>query len=259
MMKAQVSSFMRLAALAGALAFALPAAAQTVLPPPTANGQADARQDQIEDLQRQLQRATSDNEALQMQLRDARAEVARLQGVVGELTAANAAAVQQSTPASGGAVVPQGGGPTPAPPPASAPAAAADPAAATAAYSRGRELLQRGNLAEAETVFADYLHNFPNGNPAQVSDALYWYGYVLLARNDYENARVTFVQYLTRYRNGARAADSQVRLGIALSRLGDTQRACTAFTNVPQRYPGSPAAVREQAANEARALHCPAT
>src|SRR5689334_20712529 len=90
----RAAAVMGLLLLGGVLALAPLARGQTVLPPPAPDAQADARQDQIEQLQRQLTQATADNETLQRQLRDARAEIARLQGVVSDLTAANANAVQ---------------------------------------------------------------------------------------------------------------------------------------------------------------------
>ena len=60
------------------------------------------------------------------------------------------------------------------------------------------------------------------------------------------------------YPNGVRAPDAQVRLGMALAGLGDRQRACAAWADIPRRYPRAPQRVRDDATREARASHCPA-
>src|SRR5690606_8284739 len=68
--------------------FVAPAAAQTTLPPPTF-GQADARQDRIEELETQLREATAENERLQYEIVQRDREITRLRGMVGELAGVN--------------------------------------------------------------------------------------------------------------------------------------------------------------------------
>ena len=76
-----ISKTTRLAAClaaAGFLFVAPAASAQTPLPPPTSMNSADARQDRIEELERQLRDPTAENEQLQNQLNQANREVTRL-------------------------------------------------------------------------------------------------------------------------------------------------------------------------------------
>ncbi|HRE45898.1 MAG TPA: hypothetical protein PKY87_18280, partial [Terricaulis sp.] len=75
---------------AAGLLFAPAALAQTPLPPPS-YGQADDRQDRIEELETQLREATAENERIQYELIQAQREVRRLQAMVSELTGANQA------------------------------------------------------------------------------------------------------------------------------------------------------------------------
>ncbi|HWA01424.1 MAG TPA: tol-pal system protein YbgF [Caulobacterales bacterium] len=262
-----------LAALVAAagLAFICSASAQTQLPPPS-YGQADARQDRIEELEAQLRQSTADNEDLQRQLIEARREITRLQGMVGNLSAANQSIVENAanppaTPPAQQAPPPaqQNGGlnaaqqahvgalgtmPSASAPPAPAPA---DPGAA---YSRARQLLVQGNYPEAEQAFDDFLHTYPQAD--QAADARYWFAFTLLARNNFQDAASNFVTYLQRWPNGPRAPDAQVRLGIALGGLGQTRQACAAFAALPTRYPRAARGVREMAQREASSLHCPA-
>ncbi|MES1199301.1 MAG: tol-pal system protein YbgF [Pseudomonadota bacterium] len=263
--------------VAASLALGAQADAQTQLPPAATYGQADARQDRIEELQSQLQAATAENEDLQHQLNEARREIARLQGMVGNLSAANQSLVQnadqppqpQTQPATPPPATTQ-----PKPPaglnaaqsshvgqlgtvPAgSAPPAAAAPADAGAAYSTARQLLVQGNYPEAEQAFDDFLHTFPQAD--QAADARYWLAFTLLARNNYADAASNFVNYLQHYANGPRAADAHVRLGIALGGMGQTRQACATFAALPTRYPRAPRGLRELAQREASTLHCPA-
>src|SRR5690606_37962856 len=90
---------------AAGLLFASAATAQTRLPPPTQPVTADARQDRIEDRERQLREQTAENERLQFELNQAQREFSRLRGIVGELAGVN----QQLTttpPADAGAPAP---------------------------------------------------------------------------------------------------------------------------------------------------------
>jgi tol-pal system protein YbgF len=256
--------------LGAALAAAPLARGQTVLPPPSADAQADARQDRVEELQRQLSQATADNETLQHQLRDARAEVSRLQGIVSDLTAANANAVQNTASVSpNGPQAPQSGtvnsdaslnpaqraavGTLGTMPSNAAQVAAPAPTSADA-YANARALLTSGNYAEAEVAFTDFLQAYPSSREAP--EARYWLGAALFARNNYTDAASAFVDYLRHTPNGPNAATAQVNLGFSLARLDHKPQACAAFADVPRRYPHASQAIRDRAAREALALHC---
>jgi len=272
---------------AAGLLFAPAALAQTRLPPPpTITTQADARQDQLEELQGQLTAATAENERLQYELIQAQREIARLRGMVGELAGVNqslgtpsAPGAAPPPPSSNDSALSGGANPTPVTPradagatpsnlnsaqqahtgvlgtmPANTPVTSApDPGAA---YARARELLINGNYAEAELAFAEYLENFPSADSAP--DARFWYGFTLLARNNYQNAAASFVQYLQDTPQGARAPEAQVRLGMALAGMGQARQACAAFAALPRRYPNAARTVRDLATRESRAANCAA-
>jgi tol-pal system protein YbgF len=250
---------------AAGLLFVSAASAQTQLPPP-AYGQADARQDRIEELEGQLRDATAENERLQRQLMQAEREITRLRGMVGELAGVNQSLSEGQPPEAQAAT----NTPPAAPPLAggnqsSAPAQAGSlgmlpasqlPGDAGAAYSRARELLVNGQYAEAEAAFAQFLQAFPDADTA--ADARFWFAFTLLARNNYEDAAANFVQYLRRTPNGPRAPEAQVRLGMALIGMGQRQQGCAAFASLTRQHPNAPRNVRDLAAREARAANCAA-
>ncbi|MGE0595815.1 MAG: tol-pal system protein YbgF [Hyphomonadaceae bacterium] len=271
---------------AAGFAFALPAAAQTQLPPPAAYAPADARQDRIEELEAQLRDATAENERVQYQLMQANREITRLRAMVGELSAVNDSAVQslQNPDAQPGEEVvrPQGDQRSSvAPSPSGAPAPSGLNAAQQRAtgtlgsisetalpappqpvrdaaddYSRARELLNNGELAEAEVAFADFLQRYPDESTS--ADARYWYAFTLLARNNHADAAANFVTYLQGNAQGPRAPEAQVRLGMALAGMGQQRQACGAFGQLTRRYPNASRSVRDLAAREARAANCAA-
>lgn len=249
---------------AAGLLFVGAAAAQTRLPPPTQPVSADARQDRIEDLERQLREQTAENERLQFELNQAQREITRLRGMVGELAGVNQQ-LATTPPADAGAPAPNG---SQAPGtlnnaqraatgtlgsmPADAAPTPRDPAAD---YARARQLLVNGQYAEAEAAFNSYLDANPQGE--NVADARFWFAFTLAARNNHTDAAANFVQYLQAYPNAPRAAEAQVRLGMALVAMGNTRQGCGAFSNLARRYPNAPRNVRDLATREARAASCP--
>jgi tol-pal system protein YbgF len=263
-----LSRFVAIAAAGFALA--LPAAAQTQLPPPGSYAPADARQDRIEELERQLVQSTAENERLQFQLMQANREITRLRGMVGELAEVNESAVRDieepDAAAAPAAQNPASLNPGQAratgslgtlsasqlPPP---PTPVRDPADD---LSRARDLLNNDNLAEAEIAFEDFLERYGDADRAMVADARYWLAFTLLARNNYADAAANFVSYLQATPNGPQAPEAQVRLGMALAGMGQLRQACGAYAQLTRRYPNAPARVRNLAAREARAASCPA-
>jgi len=280
----------RLAAVlaAAGFLFAAPASAQTQLPPPAQFGNADARQDRIEELQQQLTEATAENERLQYELNQRDREIQRLRSMVGELAGVNQSlsAPPPETPAGGGGgTTPNDqrseGGPAPSSLNAaqqantgtlgSIPAGTATQPPATAAtpaltadelYARAQALLTAGRYPEAETAFGDFLERFPN--VVQTPNARFWYAFTLLARNNYPDAAQSFAQYLQRTPQGPRAPEAQVRLGMALAGMArdgnndaaELRQACGAFSSLTTRYPNAARNIRELATREARAANC---
>jgi len=276
----------RLAAfiVAAGLALSPAAGAQSVRRdvdgPAQTQAQADAQQDRIEELQSQLTAATAENENLQHQLSDAQHEVQRLQAMVGNLASVNQDLSAGTPPANS---APPANNPPPAPAPSgnaagpgeghgelsdasspqgqlgtlpasAAPAPSPTPVDPGDLYSQALDQLKNGQYPEAEAEFADLLQNYPRASVA--NDARFWYAFTLLARHNDHDAAQNFIQYLHDAPNAARAPEAQVRLGMAFAEMGQTQQACTFYTNLPQRYPHAPRDIRSLAVNEAARHHC---
>lgn len=242
------------------------AGAQTTLPPP-AYGNADARQDRIEELERQVVESTAENERLQYELQQAQREITRLRAMVGELAGVNQDLATPPADDSGAAARAPAAGPdatglsgaqqraqgTLGTMPADTPLPRPDP---ERAYASAQDYLVNGRYAEAENAFGQFIEQNPDH--ARAADARFWYGYTLLARNNFEDAASSFIQYLQNTPQGSRAAEAQVRLGMALHGMGQTRQACAAYAALPRQYPRASAEVRALATREARVARCAA-
>jgi tol-pal system protein YbgF len=122
-------------------------------------------------------------------------------------------------------------------------------------YAAARELLQRGEWPAAEDALRRYLEDFPND--PQAPTAAYWLGETYLVREDWQNAAATFARnYRTWGAEASRAPDNLLKLGVALARLGDKEKACQTFAELDRRHPGAAAAVRQALARERVAAGC---
>lgn len=272
--KPMTHAFFRTAAAAALIAAAIPASAAAQELRTSSALSAGERQDRIEEMERQLQAATEENDRLQHQLSQAQAEIRRLQGMVGDLSAVRDARdeIESQGQQSGGQ---QGGGAgardqrsqttTPQQQAQSraqgelgtlsarevAAVQTEDPAAT---YQRAREFLVNGQIRQSEAAFADFLER--HGDDPNAAEARYWHSFTLLARDAHGEAASGFVEYLRRYPRGQRAPDALVRLGVALKGLGRNEQACQAFRDLPTRYPNASQTLRTMATNESRALNC---
>ena len=140
---------------------------------------------------------------------------------------------------------------------ARAPSGGAAPGGPTAAgrLAAARELLQKGDWPAAEDALRRFLEDFPND--PQAATAAFWLGETYLVREDWQNAAATFARnYRTFGGEAPRAPDNLLKLGVALARLGDKEKACQTFAELDRRHPGASSAVRQALARERVAAGC---
>ena len=122
-----------------------------------------------------------------------------------------------------------------------------------ALYERSNESLLRRQFADAEAGFSNFLTKYPDHGLA--GSAQYWLGETYYAQRDYKRAAQAFLQGYKKYPKGRRAADSLLKLGISLGRLGQSQQACAAYGTVSAEYPKAVEA-RKRAQAEAKRAGC---
>ena len=124
-----------------------------------------------------------------------------------------------------------------------------------ALYERSNESLLRRQFSEAEAGFRTFLQKYPDHGLA--GSAQYWLGETYYAQNDFREAAQAFLQGYKQYPKSRRAADSLLKLGISLGRLGQKQQACAAYDAVSAEYPKAVEA-RKRAQAEAKRAGCSA-
>jgi tol-pal system protein YbgF len=122
-------------------------------------------------------------------------------------------------------------------------------------YERSNESLLRRQFGDAEAGFSTFIEKFPDHSLA--GSAQYWLGETYYAQSDFRQAAQAFLRGYKQYPKSRRAADSLLKLGISLNRLGQKQQACAAYDAVSAEYPKAVEA-RKRAQAEAKRAGCSA-
>jgi tol-pal system protein YbgF len=130
---------------------------------------------------------------------------------------------------------------------------ALSPESPEALYERSNESLLRRQFGEAEAGFRKFLDKYPDHGLA--GSAQYWLGETYYAQQDFRQAAQAFLRGYRQYPKSRRAADSLLKLGISLGRLGQKQQACAAYSAVSGEYPKAVEA-RKRAQAEAKRAGC---
>lgn len=120
-------------------------------------------------------------------------------------------------------------------------------------YKETHEKLLRRQFAAAELGFKTFLRKYPDHKLA--GNAQYWLGETFYARRQYKLAAEAFLKGYQDHSKGPKAADSLVKLGMTLDRLGQQKQACAALVEAERRYP-SAREVRKIAARERSRVGC---
>ena len=120
-------------------------------------------------------------------------------------------------------------------------------------YEHSNESLLRRQFGDAEAGFRTFIEKYPEHSLA--GSAQYWLGETYYAQSDFRQAAQAFLQGYKQYPKSRRAADSLLKLGISLDRLGQRQQACAAYESVSSEYPKAVEA-RKRAQAEAKRAAC---
>lgn len=120
-------------------------------------------------------------------------------------------------------------------------------------YERSYESLLRRQFADAETGFRTFVQKYNDNSLA--GNAQYWLGETYYVQGDYRQAAQSFLKGYREYPKGRKAADSLLKLGLSLNRLGQKEQACAAFTQLGGQFPKA-AEARKRAQTEAKRAGC---
>lgn len=154
---------------------------------------------------------------------------------------------------SGGATV---GAPPAAPAPTSTQTAALGPPGASAKqlYESAYGYLLQQDYASAQAGFSDFLKTYPKDPLAP--NALYWLGETHYVQRNYADAAEAFDLVISAYGSSNKAADAQLKRGMSLAQLGKKQDACTAFRELPTKFPSAPPLLKSKADGERQRAGC---
>jgi len=108
------------------------------------------------------------------------------------------------------------------------------------ALARAQE--QQGNKTVARELYEQYVTQFPN-DPAS-ADAHFRLGELAFGERRYRDAVLEFGKVAREFPRSGKAPDALVRTAEAMLQLDMREEAMTVLSEVPQRYPGTPAAAR---------------
>jgi tol-pal system protein YbgF len=120
-----------------------------------------------------------------------------------------------------------------------------------ALYEKSNESLLRRQFGDAEAGFRTFLDKYPDHNLA--GNAQYWLGETFYAQADYRQAAQAFLKGYQQYPKSRRAADSLLKLGISLNKLGQKDKACAVLGTVGSEYPKAVEARKRAQAEASRA------
>jgi len=120
-------------------------------------------------------------------------------------------------------------------------------------YERSYESLLRRQFADAESGFRTFMQKY--GDNSLAGNAQYWLGETYYVQGDYRQAAQSFLKGYREYPKGRKAADSLLKLGLSLNRLGQKEQACAAFGQLGGQFPKA-AEARKRAQTEAKRAGC---
>lgn len=120
-------------------------------------------------------------------------------------------------------------------------------------YERSYESLLRRQFNDAEVGFRGFLEQHRDHSLA--GNAQYWLGETYYVQGDYKQAAQAFLSGYRDFPKSRKAADSLLKLGLSLNRLGQKEQACAAYMQVGSQFPKAVEA-RKRAQSEIKRAGC---
>ncbi len=124
---------------------------------------------------------------------------------------------------------------------------------AQSAYDQAYTAYQQQNFRAASSGFEQFLQRYPSDPLA--GSAQFWLGEAAFSSGDYRKAADMYLKTATNYPDNEKGAESMLKLGISLKRLGENDAACSTFAELGKRYPNA-SALLQRADTEKRRSSC---
>lgn len=123
-----------------------------------------------------------------------------------------------------------------------------------AQYESAFAKLKGGDYQSAQVEFDRFLKANPTHQLA--SNATYWYGETFYAQQKFPEAARIFAESYKKYPKGPKAADSLLKLGMALGGAGKTKEACVSLKQLKKQYGTGNSTLLKRADQEMGKLSC---
>lgn len=124
---------------------------------------------------------------------------------------------------------------------------------ATSLYESAFADIRDSKFESAEKKFKQFMSQYPQHKLA--SNAQYWLSETHYVRGDFPGAARMFAQGYQDYPDGPKAADSLLKLGLSLAKLGKKEDACLSFQQLKKQFPND-TTVGTRATQQIKALAC---
>ena len=121
-------------------------------------------------------------------------------------------------------------------------------------YQYAWGLLRGQDYPGAEAALRAFVAQHPKDPLA--GNAQYWLGETYYVRKDYRQAAVAFAEGYQHYPTSAKAPDNLLKLGLALSQIGEKTDACEAFAQLGRQFPKAQQSLKDRASVERQRLGC---
>lgn len=125
--------------------------------------------------------------------------------------------------------------------------------AAQSAYDQAYSAFTQRNYRAATDGFEQFMQRHPSDPLA--GSAQFWLGEAAFTGGDFRKAADMYLKTAGNYPDNEKAAESLLKLGISLKRLGENDAACSTFSELSKRYPNA-SALLQRADTEKRRSNC---
>lgn len=125
---------------------------------------------------------------------------------------------------------------------------------ADALYEEAFASVRAAKYDDAEHKFKDFMTKYPDH--ALAGNAQYWLSETYYVRGDYKQSAKMFAQGYQSFPKSPKAADSLLKMGLSLSKLGKNEDACLSFKQLQKQFPGDTSPAARRASQEMKSLGC---
>jgi tol-pal system protein YbgF len=121
-------------------------------------------------------------------------------------------------------------------------------------YEYALATLKDNKLEEAETLFANFIAQYPESNLQ--SNATFWYAESFYRRGNFHKAAIEYLQSYKKFPSGSKAPDALLKLAYSLASLNKHSDACNILAKLETEFPQKPIHLHKKALEAKDRFNC---